>query len=114
MADSLSTLRALLLERLEELKTASLETSSDRRPIELDQTAVGRLSRIDALQVQAMAVATERKRQEEGRRVEAAIRRIDEGEYGYCIGCGDEIPAKRLAVDPIISMCLRCASGGDR
>ena len=61
-----------------------------------------------------MALATERRRHDEGRRVEAAISRIDAGEYGYCISCGEEIAAKRLGVDPIIPTCIRCASGGGR
>jgi DnaK suppressor protein len=107
-------LRASLVARLEALRTASETTAETRRPVELDQTSVGRLSRMDAMQVQAMALAAERKRHEEARRVEAAIRRIDDGEYGYCASCGDEIAAKRLAVDPTVPTCIRCASGAER
>lgn len=107
-----SALRASLVTRLEALRDASETTADTRRPVELDQTSVGRLSRMDAMQVQAMAQATERRRHDEVRRVEAAIKRIDEGEYGHCISCGEEIPAKRLEVDPIIPTCIACASGG--
>lgn len=110
----LAALRAALVTRLEALHDASETTADNRRPVELDQTSVGRLSRMDAMQVQAMAVATERRRHEEMRRVEAAIKRIDEDEYGYCIACGEEIPAKRLSVDPVIPICIRCASGRGR
>ena len=106
------TLRASLVARLEDLRAASETTADNRRPVELDQTSVGRLSRMDAMQGQAMALATERRRHEEVRRVEAAIKRIDEGEYGYCISCGEEITAKRLSVDPTIPTCIVCASGG--
>jgi len=63
-------------------------------PVVLDQTSVGRLSRMDAMQGQAMAQETERRR-----RV-AALKRMDEGEYGYCIKTGEEIPLKRLELDP--------------
>jgi len=107
----LGALRASLLVRLEVLRAASETTADNRRPVELDQTSVGRLSRMDAMQVQAMALAADRRRQDETRRVEAAISRIDEGEYGFCISCGEEIPAKRLGVDPIIATCISCASG---
>ncbi len=69
---------------------------------------------MDAMQIQAMALATERKRNLEVRQIEAAIRRIDEGEYGYCVTCGDEVAPKRLAVDSTIATCIRCASGSDR
>lgn len=106
----LAELRATLAARLEALRAASETTADSRKPVELDQTSVGRVSRMDAMQVQAMAVATERRRHEEARRVEAAIRRIDEGAYGYCIACGEEIPEKRLAVDPTVATCIACAS----
>lgn len=107
----LAALRAALVDRLEAVRAASETTADARRPVELDQTSVGRLSRMDAMQGQAMALATERRRHEEIRRVEAAIKRIDQGEYGTCISCGEEIAAKRLAVDPTIATCIRCASG---
>jgi len=107
----LAALRAVLVERLETLRAASETTADNRRPVELDQTSVGRLSRMDAMQGQALAMATDRRRQDEVRRVEAAIKRIDEGEYGFCIACGEEISAKRLGVDPVIPTCIRCASG---
>lgn len=110
----LAALRAALVARVEALRAASETTADNRRPVELDQTSVGRISRMDAMQVQAMALATDRRRHDEVRRVEAAIRRIDEGEYGYCISCDEKIPAKRLGVDPIIPTCIRCASGGSR
>jgi len=110
-APDLVALRASLVERLEGLRAASETAADNRRPVELDQTSVGRLSRMDAMQGQALAVATDRRRHDEVRRVEAAIKRIDEGEYGYCIACGEEIAAKRLAVDPTAATCIACASG---
>jgi DnaK suppressor protein len=106
------TLRASLVARLEDLRAASETTADNRRPVELDQTSVGRLSRMDAMQGQVMAVATEQRRRDEARRVEAAIKRIDDGDYGYCISCGEEIAPKRLEVDPTVPICIRCASGG--
>jgi RNA polymerase-binding transcription factor len=107
----LVALRAALVARLEALHAASETTADNRRPVELDQTSVGRLSRMDAMQGQALAQATDRRRHDEARRVEAAILRIDEGAYGTCIACGEEIAAKRLAADPTAATCIRCASG---
>lgn len=107
----LAALRAALVSRLEALRAASDTTAADRRPVELDQTSVGRVSRMDAMQGQAMALATERRRHDEARRIEAAIKRIDEGEYGYCISCGEAIAAKRLEADPTVATCIVCASG---
>ena len=106
----LRALRAQLVERLEALRDTSETTADNRRPVELDQTSVGRVSRMDAMQVQAMAVATEQRRHDEAKRIEAAIERIDEGEYGYCTACGEDIAKKRLAADPTVATCIRCAS----
>lgn len=81
------------------------------RPVELDQTRMGRLSRMDALQGQAMAQETERRRKNELQRIEAALMRVESGDYGYCVTCGEEISAKRLALDPSTPLCIDCASG---
>lgn len=91
---------------LEELSAISAE---DRAPVALDQQSVGRLSRVDALQRQAMAQAQERKRTHQLRRVEAALRRIETGDYGYCEACGEPIAPRRLEVDPAAHLCVSCA-----
>jgi len=101
-----------LVARLEELRTSTKETADSRKPVALDQASVGRLSRMDAMQVQAMAQATERRRTQEIARIEATLARIDEGEFGYCIVCGEAIAPKRLAADPTVPACIDCASAG--
>jgi len=86
------------------------EASQDSRAtVELDQTRVGRLSRMDALQGQAMAQETERRRKFELQRIEAALKRLDTDEYGYCLTCGDEISVRRLELDPAATVCIDCA-----
>ncbi|WP_137392264.1 TraR/DksA family transcriptional regulator [Rhodoligotrophos defluvii] len=92
-----------------ELARRSEDTSGDRRPVELDQQSVGRLSRMDALQVQAMANAVDQRRRARLVLLERALRRMDDGEYGYCTGCGEFIGMRRLAVDPATPKCIRCA-----
>jgi len=87
------------------------EASADeRRPVELDQQSVGRLSRMDALQVQAMAKAIKVRRQVRLQWIKSALQRIDEGEFGYCARCRDEIPVKRLEIDAATEFCVNCAS----
>ena len=92
-----------------ELTDLSAVSSEDRSVVELDQQGVGRLSRMDALQRQAIAQATERQRVQRLQRIEAAYRRLADGEYGICEECGDEIPDKRLAFDPTVHLCVNCA-----
>ena len=99
------------LEQERETLLMENEASADeRRPVELDQQSVGRLSRMDALQVQAMAKAIKARRQAQLQRIRLALQRIDEGEYGYCARCGDEIPMKRLEIDAATELCVNCAS----
>ena len=83
------------------------ETSAEsRQPVELDQSRVGRLSRMDALQGQAMALEIARRRANEVRRIDAALTRIDDGEYGSCVTCGEDVAAKRLDLDPAAAVCI--------
>lgn len=102
--------RDRLCRRRAELEEEDRLSAADRAPVQLDQDSVGRLSRIDAMQVQAMALAAERRRAAERNRIYAALKRLDEGEFGYCVTCGDEISAGRLEHDPSVSQCLACAA----
>lgn len=105
----LQHLRSLLQARLAELE--SLENAAQSRDsIELDQSKVGRLSRMDALQQQAMLDANRERGKRERLRIEAAFRRIDEGSYGYCAQCDEAIAIGRLTFDPATPLCIECAS----
>lgn len=82
-----------------------------RKPAELDQQSVGRLSRMDAMQQREMAEAEARRRRADITRIDAALDRLEEGEYGWCLSCGEAIAAKRLDIDPAASQCVGCANG---
>ena len=101
--------RKTLIARREELEKLSEGSAGARETVALDQQSVGRLSRMDAIQQQAMAQATERQRLVEISRIGNALNRLDEGEYGTCAECGEEIGEKRLQVDPAATHCVRCA-----
>lgn len=103
--------RKRLTARLAELDGEDAANADARDPVELQQDSVGRLSRMDAMQQQAMAQATERRRVAERARIVAALERLDEGEWGWCLSCGEEIADKRLAHDPSVAACVKCASG---
>ena len=98
-----------LTEKQRDLKAIAESSRESRKPVELDQSRVGRLSRMDALQDQAMALETERRREIELRRIDAALARVDAGDYGYCLTCGEEIEPKRLEFDPATPVCIDCA-----
>lgn len=100
--------QALLDERAELLSNAAMSTD-DRSTVMLDQQSVGRLSRMDAMQRQAMAQATERRRQARETRITAALERMDTREYGFCLDCGEDIGRRRLELDPTLPTCISCA-----
>ena len=103
------TARARLEALRDELLALSDAASEDRKPVELDQQLVGRLSRQDSLQVQAMAKAADARRAQELRRIEVALQRLEAGEYGWCVECGEAISEKRLSIDPAAPRCAACA-----
>tara|TARA_R110002072_G_scaffold19558_6_gene72509 strand:- start:765 stop:1091 length:327 start_codon:yes stop_codon:yes gene_type:complete len=102
------TARARLLALKAELTALSESGREDRKPVELDQQSVGRLSRLDSMQVQAMAKAADSRRVAEIRRIDAALARIDAGEFGWCVECGESIADKRLETDPAAPRCAEC------
>ncbi len=95
--------RARLLARKVELEHLLDISAQAGATVKLDQTSVGRLTRMDALQAQAMAQETARRRALEISRIDAALKRINEGEYGFCLNSGEPIPAARLELDPAAS-----------
>ncbi len=101
--------RKILIARREELEQLSQNSAEARETVTLDQASVGRLSRMDAIQQQAMAQATERQRSVEISRIENALKRLDEDEYGFCVECGEDISIKRLEIDPAATHCIKCA-----
>lgn len=96
--------------QLDELTAYDAASAADQAPVELDQTRQGRLSRMDALQGQAMAQATAERRSRQRARVRAALARIAADEFGYCVRCQNPIARARLDLDPAIPVCVTCAA----
>ena len=112
MDDSIdvAAFRDLLLAREQTLIEEEMRGDDSAGTVELDQARLGRLSRMDAMQAQEMAMASSRRRHAERGRIAAALKRIDDGEYGYCLSCGEQIPAPRLNIDPAAPQCVQCAT----
>lgn len=91
--------------QLKELK-ASLKQSS--ATVVLDQNSVGRLSRMDAMQAQQVALEAERRRKNSQLQITAALIRIENDDYGYCVVCDEEIILGRLSIDPTVTKCEEC------
>lgn len=102
--------KELLLARREQLETLVAQASGHSGPVELDQQAIGRLSRLDAIQQQQMVQAEIRQARQSLVKVSAALERLDNDEYGDCLECGEAIAEARLALRPEASLCIRCQS----
>jgi DnaK suppressor protein len=106
----LERFRTLLVKRRGELTDIVNSARQAAQIVVLDQTRVGRLSRMDALQQQAMSQESNRRRQMELSRILGALSRINDREYGYCVDCGDDIASNRLEIDPTATRCIGCAN----
>ena len=101
--------RGVLEARKTELLRLINASAASAAPVELDQQVQGRLSRMDAMQGQAMAKATNQRRRTEIAQLDAAVKRIEENEFGYCVTCGEQIAVKRLEINPATARCFDCA-----
>ncbi len=106
----ISDFRDALLENKKLLMATIASEDESSKIVELDQSKVGRLSRMDALQGQAMSQETKSRHQEGLRKIAAALSRIESGDYGYCLECDELISTARLEVDPAVALCINCAS----
>ncbi|GAB4187405.1 MAG: TraR/DksA C4-type zinc finger protein [Wenzhouxiangellaceae bacterium] len=106
--------RRQLLQRQRDLEAIRASADEAAAVVTLDQSRVGRLSRMDALQGQAMAQATRRRRAIELGRIEAALARLDSDEWGCCDDCGEPIALARLQLDPTHTQCVNCAEAREQ
>jgi len=102
-------MRNRLETRKAELLALNAKAAENRKPIALDPQSVGRLSRIDSLQVHAMDMAQEQARRRQIVKIDAALQRLETGDYGYCVTCDEAIGERRLELDPATPLCITCA-----
>ena len=101
--------RAQLEALRDEIVQAADSARDAAQTVDLDQTRVGRLSRMDALQGQAMAQASAQRQAALLDEIEEALQRLEEGSYGRCLECGEWIAEGRLEIDPVVRYCIKCA-----
>ena len=107
-ADRINHFRSRLETLAKEIKE-DLNTSKDSAGIVELNTSIGRLSRMDAMQNQQMALELRRRQENQLLRIQNAIKRMDQGQYGLCGKCKKPIAEERLEASPDVVMCVRCA-----
>lgn len=107
---NLTEMKEALIRLVAQIRCSLEESTKSAKPVLLDQQAVGRLSRVDALQQQKMAQAGKRNQQRRLAQADAALRRLEAGEYGACLSCDEPISQARLTARPEAPFCLSCQS----
>ena len=113
-AANIPMLREKLLLLQAELRAFAATAEESSQVVELDQARVGRLSRMDAMQAQAMSQASGRRRELMFKKITAALQRMDNDDYGLCRSCDEAINPKRLEFDPTAVLCIACAERSER
>jgi len=106
--------RCRLKQLAKQANSVAEQVGDAAQTVELDQNRVGRLSRMDAMQGQAMARASADRQIVLLKAIDQALLRIDSGDYGRCIECDAYIAAARLDIDPTATLCIQCAQQQER
>ena len=104
----LKIIKKIINDRLKILTFEGEVNKDASNTVELDQQSIGRLSRMDALQQQAMAKAINVRKQNEKKLLKETLYRMNQGDYGDCINCGEAIELRRLKLKPSVLKCLDC------
>lgn len=98
----------LLADKAELAKRVDRIHEHARDPLEADSgeqaAQIGNVEVVSALENEAV---------EQIAAIDAALKRLDSGQYGVCVSCGETIGAERLAARPAAAECLDCASARD-
>ena len=86
-----------------------LKKSEDSAAAVEPDNALGRLSRMEAMQDQQMVLELRRRKKRQLLDVLNALKRIEQGNFGVCIFCGKEISLERLTAFPEVQTCVFCA-----
>ena len=104
----METFKDLILSLSKEIKDDLNKDNDGEKVVELD-TSIGRLSRMDAMQSQQMALELRRRKEQQLMRLENALTRITKGTYGACGRCKKPISEERLEIQPDAVLCIQCA-----
>jgi DnaK suppressor protein len=101
--------RQVLLKLRSTLEELEIMSKDAGKPVQLDQSMVGRLTRMDAMQAAEMAQEASRRRNQQLVRIPSALARIESGDFGFCLSCDEHIAIGRLEIDPTYTQCVNCA-----
>lgn len=98
-----------IIAKISEIEEEIKQLEESAKPISPD-SAYGRISRVDAMNNQAITESTLNDKRTEIQRYKYTLNRIDTEEYGKCAKCGNDINFKRLLSIPYANLCISCAN----
>lgn len=101
-------IRTRIEKRMQELKATIAQLEETSKPVSLDQP-IGRLSRMDSMANQAISGQRLSDSRRTLMRLERALDRVDDENFGVCAECGEDIAMGRLLVVPEATLCVDCA-----
>ena len=97
-----------ILEELKKTEEAILDYKESTKPIS-PENAIGRVSRMDAINNKSVVEAALRKAEEKLNKLKLVLNKVDDADFGICIRCGEPIPIGRVLLMPQSRNCVRCA-----
>lgn len=103
-------IRAEIEKRISETKRSIASLREQAKPVSPDR-AIGRLTRMDAIQQKSMSEANLRTQEQVLINLEEALSKLDEPDFGRCVRCSQAIPLGRILIVPESKCCVKCAAG---
>ena len=104
-------LKRIMEEAIEAQKTLIASLAETSKPVSPDN-AIGRLSRMEALNDRAVSEASLNAARHKLSRLENALGKVDQPDFGICLGCDNPIPPGRILLMPEATRCVPCTERG--
>lgn len=101
-------LKENIITQMESIKSSIASLEEGAKPVPPDDS-IGRLTRMEAISSQGISEANLRSSRSRLSRLEIALSRIDDPEFGICVECEEPIPIGRLKLMPEATRCVHCA-----
>ena len=102
-------LKLKITEHIVQVKADIIELEKMTQPVK-PENSLGRISRMDAINNKSVVEASLRNKKSKLTKLNVAISKVDEKDFGYCQMCKNQIQPMRLMFMPESSRCVRCAA----
>ena len=107
--DHRKAIRQALLSEIDNTNELVAKYSDLTRPI-APENAIGRVSRMDAINNKSINDAALSKARQKLKALEVALENVDDSDFGLCLKCQKPIPTQRILLMPHVRLCVNCAS----